>query len=437
MARNIRTSIFAIGATSMLSLALAGCGSTSATSGTSSHHITLSVMSWNVAADTLQRDAALYEKAHPNVTIHVIIENSPTSTYTKLNAELASGSNVPDIMTIETYIAPSFLNRFPTSFLNVTKDVGSLKPKFAAEKWASLTSNGKIYGIPWDVGPSMIFYRRDMFKAADVNPSTIQTWQQFIQAGQKIENHYHGQVKLTTWGSGSTGLYREMLYEQNTYWFNKKGQIAITSPASIRAVDVLREMYKDGLLSVVPYANGWNDTIQAFTNNQIATAPDGIWYVGTIEQSAPSQSGKWGVFPLPAFTPNGSHAANLGGSNLLISASTPHPKTAVSFAEFCMTNTQALNNSMHYGIFPSYLPYYSNPIIQKPLPFFDNQKVFELAAEEAKEIPVVNHTSNWETAHPIIENALQEAVLNGVPAATAMRQAAQKISQQTGQSIAP
>ncbi len=434
MSRITRKGAKVIGAAATAAALLVGSGAALASS--HSHHVTLSVMSWNVAANTLQRDAKLYEKLHPNVTIHVIVENSPTSAYTKLNAELASGSNVPDVMTIESYIAPSFLKRFPTSFLNVTKDVASLKPKFASAKWTSLTINRKVYGIPWDVGPSMVFYRRDMFKAAGVNPTSIKTWQQFIQAGKKIERHYHGKVKLTVWGSGSTGLYREMLYEQNTYWFNNKGQIAVTSPASIRAVKVLREMYKAGLVQVVSYANGWNDTIQAFINNKIAAVPFGVWYVGTIEQSAPKQSGKWGVFPLPAFTPNGSHAANLGGSNLLVSASTPHRNTAVSFAKFAMTNTAALNNSMHYGIFPSYLPYYSNPVIHSSLSYFGGQQVFQMAAQEAKQIPVVNHTSNWETAHPIIENALQEAVLNGVPAKTAMQQAAQKISQQTGQSIA-
>jgi len=426
-----------IGAAGLLSIALSACGSPSTPTAAGSSHITLSVMSWNVAADTLQKDATLYEKLHPNVTIHIIMENSPPSAYTKLNAELVSGSNVPDIMTIESYMAPSFLHRFPNSFLNVTSNVANLKSRFAPVKWRDLTVNGQVYGIPWDVGPSLVFYRRDLFSQAGINPADIQTWQQFIQAGQQLVHHFNGQVKLTVWGSGSTGLYREMLYEQHTYWFNSRGQIAITSPASLAAVKVMREMYTDGLLQVVPYASGWNDTIQAFVDNKIAAVPFGVWYVGTIEQSAPNQSGKWGVFPLPAFTAGGSHAANLGGSNLMISANTPHPKTAVSFAEFCMTNTAALNNSMQYGIFPSYLPYYSNPAIHQALPYFGGQKVFEMAAQEAEQIPVVNHTANWETAHPIIMNALQEAVLNGVPAATAMNQAAQQIAQETGQSIAP
>jgi lactose/L-arabinose transport system substrate-binding protein len=446
---NKTTKWLAVGATSMAMLGLvAGCGtsntantSTSNTSTgaatSSSNPIDLTVMSWNVAANTLQGDAKLYEKLHPNVHIHVIVEDSTTNTYTKLNTELAAGSGVPDVMSIESSMAPSFISKFPNSFMNVTNQVADLKSDFPSPKWAALTYDGKIYGVPWDIGPTMVFYRRDMFKAAGIDAKDIKTWNDYIQAGLKLQKHFGDKVKLTAWGSGSTGLFKVMMNEQGKFIFNKDGQITVNDKAGVRALKVMQELYQDKLISVVPYANAWDDTIQQFVNNQIATAPAAIWYVGTIEQSAPSQAGKWGVFPTPAFTANGNHAANLGGSNLLISKNTPHPKTAFSFAKFCMTNTKALNISMKYGIFPSYEPYYTNnPLISKPLSFFGGQKVFQIAANEVPNIAPAYHTAGFEAAHSILVNVFQQAVLQNQPAQQALDNAAKQIASQTGQKIA-
>ncbi|MDP9729265.1 ABC transporter substrate-binding protein [Alicyclobacillus tolerans] len=419
-----------------------GCGSASNGSGgqgggNAHSPIQLTVMSWNVAANTLQEDAKLYEQSHPNVQIHVIVEDSPTNTYTKLNTELASGSGVPDIMSIESSMAPSFLNKFPQSFLNITNQIKNIEGDFPEAKWAALTYNGQIYGIPWDIGPSMVFYRRDLFKEAGIHVKDIKTWNDYIQAGLKLKQHFGDKVKLTAWGSGSTGLFKMMMNEQGKFIFNKQGQITVNDAAGVRALTTMKKMYQDGLLDVVPYANAWNDTIQLFVNNQIATAPAAIWYVGTIEQSAPNQAGKWGVFPTPAFSASGNHAANLGGSNLLISKNTPHPRTALSFAEFCMTNRQALNVSMKYGIFPSYEPYYqNNPLISQSLSFFGGQKVFQMAANEVPNISPAYHTANFEAAHSILLNVFQQAVLQNEPAAQALNNAAQQIANQTGAKIA-
>ena len=75
----------AIGTAGLLSMALSACGSASTPTASGSSHITLSVMSWNVAAATLQKDSTLYEKSHPNVTIHILMWNSPPRAFHKLN----------------------------------------------------------------------------------------------------------------------------------------------------------------------------------------------------------------------------------------------------------------------------------------------------------------------------------------------------------------
>ncbi len=398
--------------------------------------VTLTIMSWNVAEATLQKDATLFHKIHPNVTFKFVNEASPTFAYTKLNAELAAGSGLPDIVSIESSHAQSFLGKFPNSFLNMTQADQPLKKDFAPSKWSALTgTNGQIYGIPWDIGPAMMFYRRDLFKQAGINPNAIKTWDQYIAAGQKLVKHFNGKIKMTAVNYDDDGVFKMMTNEQGAFYFNNKGQITVSSPAALKAVAMEQKMVKAGIGLQVPSANGWNDTIAAFTNNQIASVAMGVWYVGTIETSAPKQNGKWGVFPLPAFTPSGSHAANLGGSNLMISAGTQHPKTAMEFAKFAMTNTAALNASMSYGIFPSYIPYFSSSVFKQGLPFFAGQNVFKMAADEAKLIKPENHTSDFAASTTYVDNAIQSVLNNQMSVSAAMKQAASQIAHESGRTI--
>jgi lactose/L-arabinose transport system substrate-binding protein len=398
--------------------------------------VTLTVMSWNVAEATLQKDATLYHQLHPNVNFKFVTIDSPTDTYTKLNAELAAGVGVPDVVSIESSQSESFISKFPNSFLNLTSRVTSIKKDFTGYKWGALTGpNNQVYGIPWDTGSSLLFYRKDMFKAAGINPNSIHTWSQYIAAGKKLTAFYKGKVKMTAAAMNDEAMFKMLMNEQGAFFFNQKGQITLNNPAGVRTVNVLKQMYNSGIIKQVPVATDWNDIISAFVNNQIATVPFGIWYVGTLETSAKNQSGKWAVMPLPAFTANGSHSANLGGSNLMISAKTPHPNTAYDFSKFAMSNTKALNVSMSYGIFPSYIPYFKSPAITESLKFFGGQKVFQMAANLAKNITPENHTGDYTTALPFIKTALYNALTNQQSVTDALNTAAQKIAQVTGRTI--
>ncbi len=432
---------------------LAGCGSgssssssggpgssnavnSSSSSGPTTKPVTLKVMGWNIAEGTLVSDEALFKKLHPNVSFNNVTVDSTTNTYTKYNAELAAGADVPDVMIVETSQAASFLKKFPNSFLNLTSYMTPLKSDFAASKWPALTMNGKIYGVPWDVGPAMVFYRTDLFKQAGINPSSIKTWADYIAAGKKLTQHFGGKVKMTTASYANDGLFKLLLNEQGSYYFNQKGDITLTTPAAQTAVSIEKKMWDAGILMHVPSANGWNDTIKAFVNNQIASAIMGIWYVGTIEGSAPSQSGKWAVMPLPAVTPGGNQAANSGGSNLMISATTQHPKTAEEFAQFCMTNSKALDISMKNGIYPSYLPYLkSSPLISQAQPFFGGQKVFQIASNEVSKIAPANHTSDFTVAENYVDTALGQIFTNKSSISQGLNSAANKLAQETGRKI--
>lgn len=64
----------------------------------------------------------------------------------------------------------------------------------------------------------------------------------------------------------------------------------------------------------------WDDRVRAVVNGNTATVIYPVWYAGTLRHQAKELKGKWGVFPLPAFTEGGPNQANSGGSLLAISS---------------------------------------------------------------------------------------------------------------------
>jgi lactose/L-arabinose transport system substrate-binding protein len=244
-----------------LSMLVAGCATSgsgnSNDSKSSSGSVTLTIMGWNIAEQTLQKDADLYHKSHPNVNFKFVTMDSPTNAYTKLNTELASGSNVPDIMTIESEPAPSFINKFPKAFLDVTDKVQDIKSQFAPAKWVDLTMNNRIYGVPWDIGPTLLFYRTDMFKEAGIDPNSIKTWDDYIAAGKKLVQHFNGKVMMGPAGVGDDALMKMMLSEEGSGYFDANGNITVNSPAAVKALQTEEKMVKAGILKEVPQATGW------------------------------------------------------------------------------------------------------------------------------------------------------------------------------------
>jgi lactose/L-arabinose transport system substrate-binding protein len=69
------------------------------------------------------------------------------------------------------------------------KDAGlhaGIQAKFPDFKRTELEVGDAAYAMPWDSGPVAVFYRRDFYEKAGVDPAKIKTWDDFIAAGKKV-----------------------------------------------------------------------------------------------------------------------------------------------------------------------------------------------------------------------------------------------------------
>ena len=164
------------------SLALTGCGGKKSASKDGKKELT--VWAWDVALMQLEEAAEEYQKDHPDVTFK-FEEMGTDQIYKKLSTSLATGNGIADIIAIEGDVLVGYADKFPEGFLDVSDAINT--DDFLASKIGEVSYKDKIHAFPWDAGPAAMFYRTDYFEQAGVNPEDIQTWDDLIEAGKKIE----------------------------------------------------------------------------------------------------------------------------------------------------------------------------------------------------------------------------------------------------------
>ncbi|TDQ40837.1 ABC transporter substrate-binding protein [Aureibacillus halotolerans] len=386
-------------------------------------NMTLQAWAWNINVPVLEKAAELFAEENPGFTLEINETGTP-DVYQKITTGLqAGGEGLPDIMLVEDDRLQGYLNAFPEAFVNVSeKGFDEHTDKFPGYKTELLTKDGGLYGFPFDAGPAGVFYRTDLFEEAGIDAQSIETWDDFIEAGKQLKEAT-GVAMTGIDVNNDDGVYRLMLNQQGTFYFNDAGEVALTSDESVKAMNVIKTLVDEGLNENLV---GWDAWIGGLANGTIATAPTGAWLTGSLTGQAPDMEGQWGVFPLPAMEEGGNRAANLGGSNYMIPTASDQQDLAYEFMEFFSTSEEVQLTAMEGGLFPSLNTIYDEPIFKEPVAYFSDQKIWEMFAGMMDDIPTANYTGNYALARDEATKA-QSLTVNGTDPVQALQEAADRL----------
>jgi len=398
---------------------------------------TLDVWVWDINKPALESTITSFQQMHPGVQVNVEDLGNQNVYDRGLAGCAAGGLDMPDVYLVENNEAQVFWAQFPDCFTDLrTLGADGLKPEFPAFKWAELTQDGAIYAIPYDSGPTTIFYRRDLYQQAGIDPASILTWDDFATEGKKLVAHFSGDVKMGTIAKGTDDEWFRMLANQaGCFYFDNAGDnVTVNQPGCVTAMDTMKKLWDAGIL----WPGDWGNQIQFFQQSKEASAFFGSWYAGTIESEAPDQSGKWGVYITPALTPGGVRASNLGGSALAIPSSSKNPQLAYDFITNALADTDnQINILFNYGLTPSLLAVMNDPRLDQGVPYFDNQAIWKTILGTLGDVPPVVGTQFFQEARNVMIAVVNDYLDGKYPdAKTALDTAARQISQATGLPVA-
>ena len=269
--------------------ALAACSSSSTSaSGTStgssstSGTITVAVVSNPlITGQMIPLTTSNFEKQYPGITVKF-------ATYTEgdlraaIEKDVATHSNAFNVIMIGPYETPLFakngwLTNLSTQYIasDPSYDASDLLPSISK----ALSYKGDLYAAPFYGESSMVYYRKDMFKAAGLTMPLHPTWAQIQTFAAKLNQP--GKVSgiclrgLAGWGDNMAALDTVV----NTYggeWFNMNWQPQLTSPAFESAtnfyVNLIRKYGEPGASN-----DSFNQLLTLYGQNKCA-----MWYDATV-----------------------------------------------------------------------------------------------------------------------------------------------------------
>ena len=392
---------------------------------------TIVVGGWPSGDDGFKAAIPGFNEKYPNVTVELDFTDT-TAHHQALATALAAGSDAPDVAMVEgAYIAQY---RDSTALVNLKAEpynVEKYKDDFVGLKWEQCYSadGSRMVALPWDVGPTTTFYRRDVFDEVGLpsDPESvskqISTWDGIMEAAEKI--YKPGE----RWFCPSVVYYYQLMFMDRDY-YNEDLTLRLDRDGDIDCLNMMIEMRKNGWDMNVdmwtPEANA------AFQSGACATVTTGGWYGGFLKKDIdPDGAGHWGVADMPG----GIKRCNWGGSFLVIPEQSKNKMAAWAFTEYMLATTRAQNEMLAaVDYFPAYIPAYEDTAIYgEEDPYFAGQKTKEFWAEIARDIKPVFNTIMDTTAEGCFYGTVNAALDQGLDAQGIKDQLAKDIETATAE----
>ncbi len=264
----------------------------------------------NPAMIELKKLSKAFEAANPDIKLNwVVVEENVLRQ--RVTTDISTGSGQFDLVFLGLYEAPLFAKR---GWLREMKDIPAtyeLDDVFKSLR-DGLSSDGKLYGLPFYGESSMLMYRKDLFAAKGLTMPEQPTYEDIKKFAAALTDKSAGIYGITL--RGKPGWGENMCYLTtlvNTFggsWFNMQWQPQLESPEWKKAISYYVELMKTcGPPGAT--ANGFNENLTLFASGKAAMWIDATVGAGSLYDKSESQVADKVAFanaPI-AVTTNGSH----------------------------------------------------------------------------------------------------------------------------------
>lgn len=411
--KKLFTSLTAAFSIALLSTTV-GCSNDSSGEASESNENKVVVWCWDQAFNgkALKFAEEIYQANNPDFELE-IIDLSKTDLEQKLTTNLASGvtDSLPDIILVNDVNAQKYVESYPDTFADLTNAVDY--SNFVPYKVQGVTVDSKIYGIPFDVGVTGLFYRTDYLEEAGFTAEDLEniTWDEFIEIG-KVVYEKTGKYLSTITPNGET-ITSIMLQSAGSWYISSDNKGNFTNNEVM--TETMRIYNALATSEVTKPVTGWSEFVSSFNNGDVAAVISGVWQIATIMDGT-DQSGKWAVAPTPRLNiSNGVNASNEGGSSWFVLDGAENKELAIDFLASTLGSSTELYEKFldECGGIGSYLPAFESEIFAQEVEFFGGQQVYKLFADWLTEVPSISFGTYTQEAKDALKNELPNIINNG------------------------
>ncbi|KWV31291.1 ABC transporter substrate-binding protein [Micromonospora rifamycinica] len=275
----------------------------------------------------------------------------------KVVRALATGKGAADVTALEEGILNEFKTN-PANWADLTPLVADHSKEYLPWKWElGKAADGRLIGLPTDVGSLGVCYRKDLFKEAGLPTERDQVaalwpdWNAFIETGKK----YRAATNKGMIDSATTAASAVMVQQGGDLFYDKEDNVIADKSAAVKTAWDTAVAMSDAKISAksATWSPEWS---AGFKQGTFAATFCPSWMLGIVaDNSGPENKGKWDLAPVPG------GAGNWGGSWLAVPAQSKYQKEAAKLAEY-LTNAKSQVEAFKLkGPLPTNLEALKNP----------------------------------------------------------------------------
>jgi multiple sugar transport system substrate-binding protein len=352
-------------ALSLATVVVAGCGSSTSSSGNSGkQQTTIYLQMWEGPEGEAMRplvnewNQTMAQKTGITVQYTLLSRNGYAD---KLTSQLLSKNSVPDIVYPMSWFIPQYAKA------GALQPLGSYiknDPNFDVNDFfpAALKTgqyDGEQYGIPIDMSEPVLFYRKDLIK------SPPQTWddaltlaKQFSKSTNPNSPTQYGTTLYAAAGFAEPAqLWEEIFWPYGGQLLNKQGMSDVDSPAGIKATEWGVNLVKDKLVPPDYTTYEYPQVLGALQSGKVAFAQEwnAAWPVLSDPNQSPLIANKIAYAPIPGVRePDGTIVRDyhVHTIDLAINAASQHKEQAWEVLSWLASKQGLLQYTLNGGAGP-------------------------------------------------------------------------------------
>lgn len=269
-----------------------------------------------------------YQRTHPGVRIEPV--SIPFGGLEPKILTALATQTVPDIARVDVAFLPKLALRGALCAVD-TLGIEAIENQLRPVALNSCKLGNRIYGVPEQVNGLCLFYNKDLFRQAGLDPNRPpETWDEFVEYAMKLTNR-----------------------QSNVFGFGMRNSLWWTLPFIYSfGGDILTEDLKGCALATEQSMAGFQFKVDLYAKHGVE---GGAWRAGAIQDDMGFQgrvyamifNGPWAVKGLEksgidfgvGLIPKGpsGYATNVGGNNMVIFKACKNPRQAADFLFFLVS----------------------------------------------------------------------------------------------------
>jgi arabinosaccharide transport system substrate-binding protein len=320
------------------------------------------------------------QRSGRSVQIHLLGQSALDIRILSLFMSGATGSKLPDLCEIEIHSVGQYLRPPPedigllplNDFLEESGRRGRLIPSRleTMSKFDTRTGQRLYFGIPDDIHPVTLTYRKDLFDAAGLDPEKCETWAEFQACCEKLQQSRGGRHVLAV-GVQNPDELMMMLLQRHINLVDEKNHPHFTDPEVLETTLFYTQLIAGPNAVGVDPSPGVNWT-QNLQTGDIAAVLTPDWKAAQIPAYAPELAGKLRMMALPKFDPSDAPTSTLGGTFICIPRNCQNPELAWQLLAFFYLSPESIAARLASGdsVLPASPDLWNNPEYHHPDPFY-------------------------------------------------------------------